>query len=130
MQYLTHYRAIHTYQNKGTTARHARPRDHVVIYTSEKRPDLVEGEDEVILKRKAIKVTLDPKGEALLPASRLSLSRLHTVEHDIPVAIIGKITRHDLEKIRQYTAEVQGFLPSADGASQALDEVDEEDDRG
>jgi hypothetical protein len=126
MQHLTHYRAIHTYQNQGTTARHARPRDHVVIYTGDKQPDLVEGEDQVILNRTPIMVTLDTRGEALLPTSRLDLSKLHTVEHNIPVAIIGKILPRDLEKIRQYCLEVQGLFSSADRTS--LHDVNEEEE--
>lgn len=121
MLYLTHYRAIHTYQNRGTTAPHARPRDHVVIYTGETEPDLVEGESETILNKRSIKVTLDPKGEALLPASRLSLSKLHTVEHDIPVAILGKIAPRDVERLRQYC----GVSTATDRTTEALDDLDE-----
>jgi hypothetical protein len=125
IQYLTHFRAIHTYQNKGTTARHVRPRDHVVIYTGRQPPELVDGEDEVILSRTPIKVTLDPKGEALLPTSRLNLSKLHTVEHNISVSMIGKILPRDVDKLRQYCVEVQGLFSSADRASQSLHDVDE-----
>jgi hypothetical protein len=131
IQYLTRCRAIHTYENRGTTAPHARPRDHVVIYTGEKQPDLVEGESKVVLNRKPIRVTLDPKGQPLRPASRLSLSKLHTVEHDIPVSRLGKITPRDVEKIRQYCAEVQGlFFASGDRTSEALDDVGEDDEEG
>jgi hypothetical protein len=128
VQYLTRCRAIHTYGNRGTTAPHARPRDHVVIYTGEKQPDLVEGESEAVLNRKPIMVTLHPQGQALLPASRLSLSKLYTVEHDIPVSRLGKITPRDVEKIRQYCVEIHGFFTSGDRASEALDDVGEDEE--
>jgi hypothetical protein len=126
--HLTHHRAIHTYQNRGTTAPRARAQDHVVIYTGEKPPDLVEGEDEVILSRTPIRVTLDTKGEPLRPTARLSLAKLHTVQHNTPVAIIGKIAPRDVEKVRQYYREVQGLSTSTDSASQPLGGVQEEDE--
>jgi hypothetical protein len=126
IQYLTHYRAIHTYGNKGTTARHARAREHLVIYTGDKQPDLVEGESEVVLERPPIKVTLDPKAEALRPASRLALSKMHTVEHNIPVALIGKIAPRDVERVRQYSAEALGVVAPTGGGS--LDDLAEEDE--
>lgn len=128
IQDLTRCRAIHTYQNRGTTAPGARAEDHVVIYTGEKPPPLVKGEDEVILDRTPIKVTLDIKGEPLRPTARLSLVKLHTVEHNTPVAIIGKIAPRDIERLRQYWAEVQGLSASADSASQLLVGVQEEDE--
>jgi hypothetical protein len=125
-KHLTHYRAIHTYQNRGTTAPRARAQDHVVIFTGEEPPELVEGEDEVILNRTPIKVMLDAKGEALRPTARLSLAKLHPVEHNTPVAIIGKIAPRDVERVRQY-CEAQGLFTSTDSASQLLVNVQEED---
>ena len=126
---LTCFRAIHTYQNQGTTARHARARDHVVIYTGERRPPLVPGEDvEVLLKRDPIKVTLDQKGEPLLPASRLSLAKLYTIEHNIPTFPVGKISSRDVENVKQYCIEVQGLFASPNMGSQALPEIDEDEE--
>jgi hypothetical protein len=128
-QYLTFYRAIHTYQNRGTTAPHARPRDHLVIYTGEEEPELVEGESEVVRHRKPIQVALDPNApnaEALLPASRLNLSKLHTIEHNIPVTRLGKITPRDIERLRQYC----GLSSSTDRTSEALDDLDEDGEEG
>jgi hypothetical protein len=104
-------RAIHTYGGRGTTATHARTRDHVVIYTGDQPPALVEGESESIYNRRPIQVTLDPKGEPLLPASRLNVAKIHTIDHDIPVAKLGKISPRDVERLRQYSGvhTSQGF---------------------
>jgi len=84
----------------------------------------VEGEDKAILNRTPIRVTVDPKGEALLPASRLNLAMLYTVEHSIPVAIIGKIALGDIEKLRRYCGEVQEFFSFTD----RIEESDEEEE--
>jgi len=116
--------AIHTYGQRATTAPSARPRDHLVIYTGNEVPDLVEGESEAVLDKDPVRVTLDPKGDALLPESRLSLIKLQTVEHSVPVAIVGKIAPSDLERIRQYS----GVYMSADRTAEVLDDFEEGDE--
>ena len=119
-------RAIHTYQNQGTTARHARARDHVLIYSTERPPPLVPGEDtEVLMRRSAIKVTLDQKGEHLLPASRLNLAKLYTIEHNIPTFPVGKISSRDVDNVKQYCIDVQGLFISP---TQSLPDVEEDED--
>jgi uncharacterized protein DUF6590 len=125
---LTLFSAIHTYQNQGTTARHVRARDHVVIYSGEQPPDLVTGEDLVILNRQPIKVRLDPKGEALLPTARLNLSKTYTVEHNTPAFPVGKISSRDVENIKKYFSEVQGLSIPRDKPYILNVSDDEEDD--
>jgi uncharacterized protein DUF6590 len=128
MQILTLCRAIHTYQNQGTTARHARARDHVIIYTGDDPPDPLPGEDNVILSRPAIKVRLDPKGEELLPASRLNLAKPYTMEHNTPISPVGKISSRDVENVRRYYAEVQGVLISTPSLPDVNESEEEEED--
>jgi hypothetical protein len=123
-QCLTYFRAIHTYGNKGTTARHARAQEHLVIYSGEEVPELVQGESEVVLQKDPIRVTLDPTAKPLRPASRLSLAKLHTVEHSVPVSIIGKIAPSEVYRLRQYSAEALRIPLLAD-----LAEDDEEGER-
>jgi hypothetical protein len=123
-QPLTHYRAIHTYGRRATTAPSARPRDHLVIYTGNEVPDLVEGESKAVLDKDPVRVTLDPKGDALLPESRLCFTKLQTVEHSVPVAIVGKIAPGDLDRIRQYS----GVYRSAERAAEVLDDFEEGDE--
>jgi hypothetical protein len=123
-QPLTHCRAIHTYGGRATTAPSARPRDHLVIYTGSQVPDLVEGESRAVLDKDPVRVTLDLKGDALLPESRLSLTKLQTVEHSVPVAIVGKIAPSDLERIRQYS----WVYMSADRTAEVLDDFEEGDE--
>jgi hypothetical protein len=118
------YRAIHTYGDKGTTARGARARDHLLIYSGDEQPALIEGESEVVLERPPIKLNLDPGASPLRPASRLALSKLQTVEHTVPVARIGKIDPSDVRRALQYSAEVLGAVAHADGG--LLDDLAEE----
>jgi hypothetical protein len=95
-----------------------------VIYTSDREPDLVEGEGQIVRQKRGVHVTLDHKGEPLVPESRLCLSKPYTVEHDIPVAIVGKITAADIDRIRDYS----GITSSTDRATQVLDTFEEGDE--
>jgi hypothetical protein len=90
----------------------------------------VEGESEVVLEKPPVRVYLDPKAEALREASRLALSKLHTVGHDVPVALIGKIASRDVDRIRQYAAKALGVVSSIDGGLDDLAEEDEEEQHG
>jgi len=68
-------------------------------------------------------VTPDPKGEPLLPASRLNVAKLHTIDHDVPVAKLGTISPRDVERLRQYCG--------ISASTQAIDDLvveDEEED--
>jgi hypothetical protein len=46
------------------------------------------------------------------------------VEHDIPVAIVGKITPTDIDRIRDYS----GITSSKDRATEVLDDFEEADE--
>ena len=72
MQYLIYYRAIHTYNDKGTTATRARAQDHLVIYSGDKLPHLVKGESKVVLGKLLIRITLGSDATPLRPASRIT----------------------------------------------------------
>jgi hypothetical protein len=87
-------------------------------------PDLVEGESKAVLEKDPVRVTLDLKGDALLPESRLSLAKLQTVEHSVPVAIVGKIAPSDLDRIRLYS----GVWMPADRRAEVLDDFEEGDE--
>ena len=46
------------------------------------------------------------------------------MEHDIPVAIVGKITPTDVDRIRDYS----GITSSTDRATEVLDDFEEGDE--
>lgn len=87
----------------------------MIIYTGDEPPPLVPGEDPIIIERESVKVTLDPKGEALLSASRLNLAKLYTVEHNILTVPVGRISARRVDQLRRWCVEVQGpFAPLPD----------------
>jgi hypothetical protein len=81
----------------------------------------------VVLERPPVRVTLDPSAEPLRPASRLALSKLHTIEHNSPVGLIGKIAPRDVERLRQYSAEALGIAPTDGGSLEDVVEEEEQD---
>jgi len=118
--------AFHTYNKRGTTRRHTSARNHLVVYSGDRQPELLPGEDPAILEgRPAIKVTLEPKVESLDPTTRLNLDKLYTFDHVNPITPVGKISTRDIEMVRRYCAEVQGLVP-VETTSQPLVNIDEE----
>jgi hypothetical protein len=97
-----------------------------VIYSGEKQPGLVEGESKAVLDKPAIRVTLDPGVMPLRPASRLCVSKVHAMDHSIPVARIGKVAPRDVERLRQYAAEALGVTTAQD--RELLVDLAEEDE--
>jgi hypothetical protein len=71
---------------------------------------------------------LDHKGEALPPTSRVNLSIFHTVEHNSPVSVIGKISSRDVERLRHYCDAGQGSFIGGDKGRGGLPDVEEDED--
>jgi hypothetical protein len=70
-------------------------------------------------------VVLNPKGEPLHPASRLNIAKVHTIEHNIHVAMIGKITHRETVRLRRYSGISTCGL---DDFVQADEDGEDEDD--
>jgi phosphopantothenoylcysteine synthetase/decarboxylase len=126
-------RPIHTYKGKGTLASHAKASHHVQVYTESKPPPLLPRER---LTRNPIRVIVKNTKTSLDKASRLNLSKPQSIEHNLPVAEIGKVSKEDLERITKYTLE---YLKPDDANDEdeeeekaeekEEDEEDEEDDK-
>jgi hypothetical protein len=120
-------RPIHTYQGKGTLASHAKASHHVQVYTESEPPPLLPRER---LTREPIKVIVKNKKTSLDKASRLNLSKPQSIEHNLPVAEIGKVSKEDLERITKYTLEYlnSGINEAADSPDPDPDDNDDDDD--
>jgi hypothetical protein len=123
------YRPIHTYQGKGTLASHAKASHHVQVYTGSRPPPLLPRER---LTRDPIQVIVKSKKMSLDKASRLNLSKPQSIEHNLPVAEVGKVSKEDLNKITKFTLEYlkSGISEGEDSPGRAQDDDggDDEDD--
>jgi hypothetical protein len=62
-------------------------------------PNLESGENSIV-RRLVIK--MEQPRELLRPASRVNVLKPYTIEHNIPVVKIGKISGHDVARLREY----------------------------
>jgi hypothetical protein len=70
------------------------------------------------------------KNTSLDKASRLNLSKPQSIEHNLPVAEIGKVSKEDLKQITQDTLEYlnSGISEAADSPDAGPDDDDDDDD--
>jgi len=94
---------IATYRQYGTSRRHD-AKDHSIIYT-DKEPNPLQGEN---LNKRAIKV--DPEaGETLDETSRLNYSQTYTVQHNVKVKKLGKVTKDHMAYVKLYWKAALGL---------------------
>jgi hypothetical protein len=67
--------------------------DHAVIYTGSDPPELVKGETPLLLR--PVKVIPKTPRDKLEKESRINYAKIYTVEHNVKVHFIGRITDSD-----------------------------------
>lgn len=98
---LTLYRPIQTYRNQGTRKHGVLAEDHAIIYTGVDRydePDPLAGEE---LTKNAIRVEA-AGNESLHPCSRVNFGKTYTVEHNVKVLEVGKVTPEHIVLLDHY----------------------------
>ena len=104
---LTQNRPITTYSKRGAVGR-PDAAHHAIAYIGQE-PRQKEGEN---LNRHAIQI--EPRGSATLhPASRINFSKVYTIEHNVKVKNIGKVTGRYFTWVLYYWQESMGFQPAA-----------------
>jgi hypothetical protein len=95
------------------------------VFSGDEAPDPLPGEK---LTKRAIKIVPKHGGEALVPASRLDLAKIYTVEHNIPVAAIGEVDKKDWPRLERYFQEIHKDLFKPEDLDEDEDDDDEEDE--
>jgi hypothetical protein len=102
--------AIYTYSGKGTAKNDVRPQDHAVVYVhGSEEPALLPDEQS---KKGAFPIIIEEPGETIDPMSRLDFSRIYTVEHNVKVLKIGRISPDHHERLEKYF--VESIVPPKD----------------
>jgi hypothetical protein len=81
---------IVTYGHRATTKGGLQYTDHAVIYTGNKPPKVLPGEPNLLLE--PIQVLTKMPRDRLAGESRINYAKIYTVEHNVKVAFIGKIS--------------------------------------
>jgi len=98
---------IRTYRGRGTTSPNVQAKEHAIAYTTPHPPEPLEGENANTL---LAPIKIIPKANedySLLPASRINFGRTYCFEHNVPIAVFGKVDDNDLG---QFTQFVKRFL--------------------
>lgn len=74
-------------------------KEHAIAYTSDEPPGQLPGETQVT---KSIKINPINLLEKLDAASRINLTKLYPVEHNVKVFEVGMVTSDDIRKLRLY----------------------------
>lgn len=82
-------RPILTYHRQGTTKPGVKREDHAIIYTGDRPPRGIEGEDQ--LKLRPIRVIPKTPRDKLEKESRINYAKIYTVEHNVKVHFIGYV---------------------------------------
>jgi hypothetical protein len=97
---LTIYRPISTYGGQGTAKKGVDPSAHAIIYMSDTTPSRLPSETG--MTKKPLRV--DPAGadQKLDAMSRVSFARIHTVEHNVKVMEVGRISPSSMKDLVCY----------------------------
>jgi hypothetical protein len=96
---LTLFRPISTYQNRGTTKRGLDPTSHAIIYMSNSNPQRLQ--DETGMTKEPLSV--DPaQGQKLDGLSRVNFEKIYTVEHNLKVMDVGRVSKTSMPKLVGY----------------------------
>ncbi|KAE9369934.1 hypothetical protein N431DRAFT_305378, partial [Stipitochalara longipes BDJ] len=105
---------ILTYSGQGLNKRGVHADHHAIIYSG-KKPVAFRGEKEKGLQMRSIKVTPDNPRHKLDDASRLNYAKTYTVEYNVKVWFIGKVSSDSEWQIRTDYNRVHPSLMLKDG---------------
>jgi hypothetical protein len=86
---LTACRPILTYSGQGTKKRKVKPETHALIYTGDKPPKQIDGEEKLGLR--PIQVIPKTARDKLNITSRINYAKIYDVEYDLKVLFMGHI---------------------------------------
>ncbi|KAI1319178.1 hypothetical protein F5Y16DRAFT_103805 [Xylariaceae sp. FL0255] len=86
---------ILTYDRRGCNKRGIKPNKHGIVYAAGSRPRLLKNEPPLGFDPVALEI--DAEGESLAKESRVNYSKLVTIEHNVKVFFIGRISLQDFE---------------------------------
>jgi hypothetical protein len=97
---LTIYRPISTYGGRGTARNGLDPSAHAIIYMSDTTPSRLPSETGMTKKP----LQVDPAGadQKLDAMSRVSFARVYTVEHNVKVMEVGRISPSSMKNLVYY----------------------------
>ncbi len=94
---------ISTYGNRGVAKRNVNPNTHAIVYLRGTPPFQAPNEPRMI--KEPLEVAAESRDETIHHMSRLDFGKIHTVEHNVKVLPIGRITSRSMTRFIQYTRD-------------------------
>ncbi|KAL4878018.1 hypothetical protein BJY04DRAFT_120958 [Aspergillus karnatakaensis] len=95
--------AISTYGGRGVSKRGVDESTHAIVYLRGRLPTSSSSERPMI--KEPLEVAPDRPDETLDPMSRINFAKIYTVEHNVKVLPIGRITNASMIRFREYATE-------------------------
>jgi hypothetical protein len=98
-----------TYGGRGTLKPGCIRKSHAIVYSSKSKPEYLDGERK--LRIEPVEVTVS-QGTEISKASRVNVSKIYTIEHNVKVLGIGKVSPKGLEILAKAYNHLHPPLPT------------------
>jgi hypothetical protein len=99
---------ILTYRGQGAAKNGVRAEDHAIVYQAG-RPQPLASPDEK-LSKDPLGIVLEDSREKLDRMSRIDFGKVYTVQHNLKVVNVGRISSSDMDRLKWYYNESMGIL--------------------
>jgi hypothetical protein len=97
---------IQTYQKRGTTKSRINLENHAIVYVAGSEPKLLPEEESPGMGN--FPIVIEDKSVTIDLSSRLNFGKVYTVEHNIKVRNIGKISKESLPRLKAALVKSMG----------------------
>jgi hypothetical protein len=95
---------LYTYGGQGTTKSDVRAQDHAVAYALGSRvPPLTS--DEELLDKDPFAIVVEDPTERIDPMTRINFAQVYTIQHNVKVAKVGRVSKDQLDRLNTYFIE-------------------------
>jgi hypothetical protein len=101
---------IQTYQKRGTTKSRINLENHAVVYVAGNEPKLLPEEESPGMGN--FPIVMEDKSVTIDQSSRLNFGKVYTVEHNIKVRNVGKISKESQPRLKTASLKSMGINTS------------------
>ena len=96
---------ITTYSGQATTKKGVNQSSHAIVYSDNTPPEKLPGETH--MNKDPLHIIVDNPSHKLDPKSRINLSKMMSIDHNVKVKSIGVVNPRSLPKLKHYVTTIQ-----------------------
>jgi len=89
---------LYTYGGQGTTKSDVRAQDHAAVYAQGNSPPPLEEN----LEKEPFAIVVEEPSESIGSMSRINFAQVYTIQHNVKVIKVGRISKDQLERLNKY----------------------------